>query len=88
MLADRLFKIQCWDEEEDGPLPDTTAKSEMIAVLKTIGCPVETIGWDNYDGSIEIYTNDPDWRMSAAVQAVLYDQGFTKAYAPLCSKHT
>ena len=78
-LADRLFAIQCWDEE-DGELPDKTAEQEMIAVLKTLGCPVERIGWDNYDGSIEIYTPDADWRMSAAVQGVLYDQGFIKAY--------
>ena len=80
MLAERLFKVQCWDEDEDGPTPDIAAESEMIALLRERDALFEKIGWDNYDGSLELYGVPNTWRMSADIQKVCWDEGFIKVY--------
>jgi hypothetical protein len=44
------------------------------------GFDFSKINWDSYDSSIEFYGVKPDARMNDAVQKVVFDAGFGKAY--------
>lgn len=70
-IAEQLFE----SEEDDPP-----AKVQMISLLRDAGAQFEKIGWDGYDGSIELYCVPVHWRMPPVLQRLLWDNGFTKAY--------
>jgi hypothetical protein len=74
-IADRLFEF-----DEDGNPKYETAEFEMIALLQKAAVPFNRIGWDYYDGSLEIYGVPSEWRMDADLQRTLWDEGFSKVY--------
>jgi hypothetical protein len=74
-LADRLF-----DFEECGKPTDEMAEADMVAFLKAASVPFDGVGWDYYDGSLEIYEVPGEWRMREDLQKKLWDEGFVQVY--------
>lgn len=74
-LADRLNLC-----DDDGNAIDLLAVEEMKSLLQNYDVPFKSIGWDDYDGSLEIYIVPSEWRMKPELQKILYEAGFIKAY--------
>lgn len=66
-LADRLYA-------------GSSAENELEQLLSDVGVPFEGLGWDSYDGSVEINDVPPDYRLTTEAIAVIKDAGFIKAY--------
>lgn len=56
------------------------AKSELDDSLHEAGVPVDNIGWDYYDCSLEIYKLPPDFRLTAEAQKAIHAAGFYTCY--------
>lgn len=74
-IADRLFAC-----DDEGEATDKEAAADALTMLQALNVPLKHVGWDDYDGSIELHGVDPSWRMPADLQRRLYDEGFIKAY--------
>jgi hypothetical protein len=58
----------------------SSAESELDDKLYNLGITYEKLGWDSYDGSLEIYGVPPDDRLSPEAVAAIFDCGFIKIY--------
>lgn len=58
----------------------THAEHRLDEALCDVGVPYESLGWDYYDGSLEIRGVDPAYRLSPEAYAVIHKAGFAKVY--------
>lgn len=70
-LADRLF---------DAHRVIGRAEGELYEELERLGVPVDDLGWDDYDESVELLGVAADYRLSVDAQRFLYEAGFQKVY--------
>jgi hypothetical protein len=56
------------------------AESEIEEALGDVEVPFHHIGWDHYDCSLELHGVPAGYRLSEAVQKIIYDAGFAKVY--------
>lgn len=70
-LAERLFK-----SEAKRP----RAQDELERRLASASIPFKSIGWDYYDGSLELHGVPAEYRLPIDAQRVIHEAGFVKAY--------
>lgn len=56
------------------------AKAELEELLDDADVLYAGIGWDEYDGSLELTGVTADYRPNEKVQRIFYDAGFVKVY--------
>lgn len=56
------------------------AECELEEALDSAGAIYERLGWDDYDGSVELHDVPADHRLPIEVQKVIHAAGFIKAY--------
>lgn len=57
------------------------AAAELESVLKSLLIPFETIGWDHYDNSVELYGLPPEFRLSEVQCDRIFKCGFGTIFA-------
>lgn len=58
-----------------------SAFEDSLLALLGEGGDYQSIGWDEYDHSLEIYGCCPNLRLSLEAQAFIYSEGFGRIYA-------
>lgn len=56
------------------------AQGELEDALYAAGAKFETMGWDDYDCSLELYGVPSECRLSIEAQSAVHAAGFCKAY--------
>lgn len=59
---------------------DEAAVADLSAILRASGVEFETIGWDDYDTSLELHGVPSAYRLAPEAQRMLRDAGFAKVY--------
>jgi hypothetical protein len=70
-LAQRLFESRA---------KHPRAEKQLEQLLARVEVPFQSLGWDYYDGSVELHGVPVDYRLSLEAQRAIHEAGFVKAY--------
>lgn len=73
-IVDVLFDHEASEEAK------AAAETELTAFVREREVPFLDIGWDWYDGSLELHGVPPNYRLSEAILAQILALGFLKIY--------